>query len=95
MIALKTGIHVLRYSSYKPRQGMTTYPFPLVLLKNNLIRSVLNVFIAFIKLKHVSLSSTGSQSIKLTEGENKGPEFTVLSATVELSQGKATSAVRN
>ena len=74
---------------------MTTYPFPLVLLKNNLTRSVLNVFIAFIKLKHVSLSSTGSQSIKLTEGENKGPEFTVLSATVELSQGKATSAVRN
>ena len=74
---------------------MTTYPFPLVLLKNNLIRSVLNLFIAFIKLKHVSLSSTGSQSIKLTEGENKGPEFSVLSATVELSQGKATRAVRN
>ena len=86
---------VLRYSNYKPRQGMTTYPFPVVLLKNNLIRYVLNVFIAFIKLKHVSLSSTGLQSVKLTEGENKGPEFTVLSATVELSQGKATHAVRN
>ncbi|CAH3025966.1 unnamed protein product [Porites evermanni] len=44
---------------------------------------------------HVSLSSTGSQSVKLTEGENIGAEFTVLSATVELSQGKATNAVRN
>ena len=43
----------------------------------------------------VSLLSTGSQSVKLTEGENKGSEFTVLSATVELSQGKATHAVRN
>ena len=70
-------------------------PFSSGLLKNNHIRSVLNVFIAFIKLKHVSLSSTGSQSVKLTEGENKGLEFTVLSATVELSQGKATHAVRN
>ena len=67
----------------------------MVLFKNNLIRSVLNVLIAFIKLKHVSLSSTGSQSVKLTEGKNIGAEFTVLSATVELSQGKATHAVRN
>ena len=67
----------------------------MVLFKNDLIRSVLNVFIAFIKLKHVSLSSTGSQSVKLTEGENIGSKFTVLSATVELSQGKATHAVRN
>ena len=56
---------------------------------------VLNVFIAFIKLKHVSLLSTGSQSVKVTEGENKGSEFTVLSAAVELSQGKAAHAVRN
>ena len=35
------------------------------------------------------------KSVKLTEGENKGSEFTVLSATVELSQGKVTHAVRN
>ena len=69
--------------------------FPVVLLKNSQIRSVLNVFIALIKLKHVSLLSTGSQSVKVTEGENKGSEFTVLSATVELSQGKAAHAVRN
>ena len=77
------------------KEWQHAYRFPVVLLKNNLIRSVLNVLIAFIKLKHVSLSSTGSQYVKITEGENKGSEFTVLSATVELSQGKATHAVRN